>query len=85
MNNFYEYETPFADVQVRNEESPQNDGERSMHYSYEEFLSPFQTTYESTGSNDKILPYAEEYVNLLAELKDDEFHEALNDLSMEME
>ena len=32
MNNFYEYETPFADVQVRNEESQQTVGERSMHY-----------------------------------------------------
>ena len=85
MNNFYEYETPFADVQVRNEESQQTVGERSMHYSFEEFLSPFQTTFESAGSNNKTLPYAEEYVNLLAELKDDEFHEALNDLSMEME
>lgn len=85
MRNEYEYETPFADIKISKEQNEQYDVEKTNQFSFEDFISPFQKTYESEGINHKISPYAEEYVSLLGELDDNEFHESLYELAYEME
>lgn len=85
MTTKYDFETPFADIQIGKEENNGSGFERISNFSYEEFLSPFQTTYESFSNENTVSPIAEEYVNLLAELEDSEFKEALYDLANEME
>lgn len=85
MTTKYDFETPFADVQIVKENNNGSGFERISNFSYEEFLSPFQTTYESFSTENSVSPIAEEYVNLLAELEDSEFKEALYDVASEME
>jgi len=81
-----QYETPFADMPVVRETATQNLSVESFFSDYfKEVESPFSRTYEATPSSNGLTPAGEEYVELLAELHDTEFHETLYDLANEVE
>lgn len=79
-----QYETPFADVFVREqEEAPTGNGAQGNNYVFE-IDSPFSRTYEA-ADREAASPLGAEYVNLLSELNDAEFTETLYELANEME
>jgi hypothetical protein len=80
----YDFETPFADL-VTHREDTDNKIKFQNNFSYEDFVSPFQTTYETEATRSTTSPIADEYVNLLAELQDTEFTEALYEVASEMQ
>lgn len=79
-----QYETPFADVFVREqEEAPTGNGALGNNYVFE-IDSPFSRTYEA-ADREAASPLGSEYVNLLSELNDTEFTETLYELANEVE
>ncbi|MET7258952.1 hypothetical protein [Dyadobacter fermentans] len=79
-----QYETPFADVFVREqEEAPAETGTQGNNYIFE-IDSPFSRTYE-TADRDAASPLSTGYVSLLSELNDAEFTETLYELANEVE
>ncbi|HTE25242.1 hypothetical protein [Flavitalea sp.] len=80
-----QFETPFADVQVTKEEPVMGETVDSFFSNYfKESESPFSKTYEAASST-LINPAGEDYVDLLAELEDAEFNEALYEIANEVE
>ncbi len=83
-----QFETPFTDIPVSREEEQTDQGEsvESFFSSYfQEAESPFSRTYEATSALNVLTPAGEEYVDLLAELHDQEFVETLYELADEVE
>ncbi len=79
-----QYETPFADVFIREqEEAPAENGLQGNNFTFE-IDSPFSRTYEA-AERDAANPAGAEYVNLLSELNDAEFTETLYELANEVE
>ena len=79
-----QYETPFADVFIREqEEAPAENGLLGNNFTFE-IDSPFSRTYEA-AERDAANPAGAEYVNLLSELNDAEFTETLYELANEVE
>lgn len=79
----YNFDTPFADAVIKKEDE-HSGGNYQNNFSFDEFSSPFKTTFESVSESQHSSPIAEEYINLLAELEDNEFKEALHDIANEM-
>ena len=79
----YNFDTPFADAVIKKEDE-HSGGNYQNNFSFDEFSSPFKTTFESVNESQHSSPIAEEYINLLAELEDNEFKEALHDIANEM-
>lgn len=83
---FAQFETPFADA-TKDMES--NDQIISSEDIYNQLLpaaeSPFSRTYEPSGTGAKSSPVAEEYVNLLGELDNQEFVESLYEMASDLE
>lgn len=78
------FETPFADVFVREADQYLNGTETQFENIVFEIDSPFSRTYELAESI-VVNPAREEYINLLSELNDTEFPETLYDLANELE
>jgi hypothetical protein len=81
-----EYETPFADTTMREEE---RSNEPTLYYPEQpspELESPFATTFETQLEGQKATsPIAADVVNLLADLHSDEFGEHLYEMALELE
>jgi hypothetical protein len=81
-----EYETPFADTPV-NEEEPLNQHLENFEFSFlNETDSPFKQTFEAAQTEGgAITPTDEAFTELLAELNDPDFETALYNLAAEAE
>lgn len=83
-----QYETPFTD-----EPSPPVNGTASQEHEYDslpenfftELESPFRSTFDEAGNGLEISPQADEYVQLLSELEDQEFDDVLSEMASELE
>ncbi|MBD0314615.1 MAG: hypothetical protein ICV86_17745, partial [Microcoleus sp. T3-bin5] len=81
-----EYETPFADVPLQKEESPQNESPELYNVNFlQAFESPFAQTYEASSAAASSSPVAGEYVQFLSELNQNEFSDGLYELAAELE
>lgn len=81
-----EYETPFADVSLREEEKADDHVHAYTETFTADFESPFAPTYESGLSGDsKSSPMSGEFVDFISELYNDEFSENLYELAAELE
>src|SRR5687767_11630262 len=80
------FETPFNDTSTLKEAYNKND---SAEVAYENFLqeleSPFNRTYEVGSNGSTPSQVSEEFVQLLSELHDSEFSDAVYELASEME
>ena len=80
-----QYETPFADVPVMKEQSDANISAEDFFSNYfQEAESPFSRTYNPTANNG-VTQAGEEFVDLLSELNDQEFQEAIYEMINEVE
>ncbi len=81
-----QYETPFADFPVMREQADQSISAEGFFSNYlNEVDSPFSRTYEATSASNTISQAGEEYVDLLAELEDQEFRETIYEMVNEVE
>lgn len=79
----YDFETPFVDQQLRAEDATDTDTNGNQ-YAFNNLISPFQSTFQE-GEHEQKSQYADEYMELLSELEDSEFHESLYEVATEME
>jgi hypothetical protein len=81
------FETPFADIPVAKESfTPSQTPEGPAYINFlQDLESPFTRTYETAGYGQQPSQASEELVQLLGELNDSEFSEALYEMSVEME
>jgi len=78
-----QYETPFADqFSFQSEQSNPEENYTSYEVSYD---SPFARTYESEDGNISNQPVAEAFVNLLADLNNEDFSSSLYAMANEMD
>src|SRR5690554_6056112 len=81
-----EYETPFADVVIREVEKALDESSGYDRKLMPSFESPFITTYEAPSmGRPQVTPAAGDFVNFLGELHNDEFSEHLFEMSAELE
>ena len=79
----YDFETPFVDQQLRTEATMDTET-NGKQYVFNNLISPFQSTFQE-GEHQQKSQYADEYLELLSELEDNEFHESLYEVATEME
>ncbi len=79
----YDFETPFTDQQLHTEDTT-NTETNGNRYDFNHLISPFQSTFHAE-EDQQMSPYANEYLELLAELEDSEFQESLYEVANEME
>lgn len=81
-----EYETPFADISLREEENTNGQVRTYTETFKADFESPFATSYESGLSGEtQSSPMAGEFVDFISELYNDEFSDNLYELAAELE
>lgn len=80
---FPDYETPFADTSLLREEPSEKDETPAVYNFVREAPSPFQQTFEMNGAGGS--PFANEFVNLVGELNDTEFTDAVYELAADLE
>ncbi len=83
-----QYETPFTDdpphpAHGKEAEEPAYDSLAEKFFT--ELESPFRSTFEEAEAGQETSPLAEEYVQLLAELEDQEFDTVLYEMASELE
>jgi hypothetical protein len=79
-----DYEAPFADATMQYE-SEQDNVLHQKHNTIPDFENPFTLTYESETGNGASTRVSESFVELLAELHDNEFSDSLHAIANELE
>jgi hypothetical protein len=81
-----QYETPFADVSLKREDSNGNEtpGDGFLKFT-REMENPFVQTFELSQQTNPSSPFAKEFAGLLGELNDPEFSDNLYELAAELE
>lgn len=82
------YETPFVDVAIQQEHDShgrENHDHLNDNYILQEFESPFTRTFDEEEQGQIFSPIAEEYVDLLGELNDRDFSDAISQVAGELE
>ena len=80
------FETPFADISTLKEGLNSSEPAEVAYSNFlQELESPFSRTYEVSTNGATVAQTSEEYVELLSELNDSEFSDAIYELASEME
>jgi len=81
-----QYETPFADVSFKREESSENGTTEEGFLKFiRESENPFVQTFETAQRANPLSPFANEFSGFLGELDDQEFSDNLYELAAELE